>query len=60
MEENETIHHIDHDFTNNNIYNLMIIDRSNHSKLHSLKNEYIEFKCPICNKYVKYYVSKKI
>ena len=48
----EVVHHIDRDFTNNNINNLEIIDRSNHTKLHRKEypRKYIVFVCQECGK----------
>lgn len=53
--EPETVHHIDGDFTNNNILNLEILTRKQHAKLHGEKREieYIEFICPQCGNHGK-------
>jgi len=35
IKENEVVHHIDGDPTNNSIYNLMLLSHGNHTKLHN-------------------------
>lgn len=45
----ETVDHIDNDFTNNNITNLRLLTRSEHSTLEALKLKEQEFVCSICN-----------
>lgn len=52
LKTNETVHHKDHDKTNNDISNLEILDVAEHSKLHGLERgrEYVKLKCPWCNK----------
>lgn len=48
--DKETIDHIDGDFTNNNMSNLRVIDRSNHSK-DDIKRCMLEiYICPQCSK----------
>lgn len=44
----ETVHHKDEDFTNNDLDNLYIISRSEHTKLHSKPAEKYIFICPNC------------
>jgi hypothetical protein len=46
---NETVHHIDEDITNNNISNLEILNREEHSKLHAKKLISQKFICEVCN-----------
>lgn len=36
LKDNEHVHHIDGDFTNNNIENLVVIDIREHGKIHAL------------------------
>lgn len=48
--ENETIHHKDGNPKNNNVSNLEIKLKKEHSRLHSLKYISESFICPICNK----------
>ena len=47
LEPNEIVHHIDGDFTNNEMSNLEVLDRSEHGYQHATKNME-EFTCPIC------------
>lgn len=46
----ETVDHIDGNFLNNDIDNLRIVSRSDHSRSHTLENMYISKKCCICGK----------
>jgi len=48
IKPNETIHHIDGDFTNNSIGNLQVLDRSEHIKLER-PIQTRNYTCPICN-----------
>ena len=52
LKNNETIHHIDGDYNNNNIENLKRINRSDHVKLHAEENKRadITVKCVWCGK----------
>lgn len=50
LAENETIDHIDRNFTNNKLSNLQIIDRSNHAKLDVLRLKPKAFFCPTFDK----------
>ena len=47
---NETIDHINRDFTDNRIENLRIIDRSNHAKQDSKRVKLVKMNCSWCNK----------
>jgi len=46
---NEIVHHIDGDVSNNDISNLIVLDRSEHAKLHANRLIEQEFVCPYCN-----------
>lgn len=46
----ETVHHIDGDFTNNNIDNLEVKERRKHSSDDAIRLSDQEFRCPVCNK----------
>lgn len=46
----ETIDHIDKDFTNNDIKNLKVLERNIHCKKDALRNKPQKFICPECNK----------
>jgi hypothetical protein len=46
----ETIDHINRDFTNNDISNLQIIERSEHAKLDAERTKEQQFVCEVCNK----------
>ena len=48
---NETVDHIDGDFTNNDLSNLQILDRSVHITKDSIKYISEDFVCPICSKH---------
>ena len=49
LTENETVDHIDGNFSNNSLSNLRIVDRALHAKSHNLhKKEFIKY-CVICN-----------
>ena len=46
---NEDVHHIDGNPLNNDISNLIVIDHSEHERLHSRKYYDIEYHCSYCN-----------
>lgn len=46
---NETVHHIDEDFTNDSLDNLQVLTRLDHMQLHIKEKELYEFTCPVCN-----------
>ena len=50
LKDNETVDHIDSDFTNNNPENLRIIDRSLHISLDIKRLKEKRFICPICKR----------
>lgn len=50
LDVDETIDHIDGNFINNNLENLRIVPRSEHSRSHVLESMYISKKCCICGK----------
>lgn len=49
LTEEETVHHIDGNPLNNNLENLAILARKEHSKLDSLKRKSIVTQCKWCN-----------
>jgi hypothetical protein len=51
--DKETIDHIDGDFTNNNLSNLRIINRSDHAKNDVKRVKLGNYICPQCNKQFK-------
>ncbi len=52
LEDNEVVHHIDFDSHNNNIENLKLMTRSEHTKFHDSLREknFIKKKCLFCGK----------
>lgn len=48
LKDDETVDHIDHDFTNNWVSNLRIIGMSEHASDDNIRVEPIRFVCPIC------------
>lgn len=50
LTENETIDHIDGNFSNNDLSNLRIVDRALHAKSHTMHKRTIIKRCVICNK----------
>lgn len=50
LNSNETVDHIDRDFTNNSYDNLRVIDRSLHIKEDVKRNKDIKVKCAFCGK----------
>lgn len=48
--DNETVDHIDRNFSNNEYSNLQILDRSEHIKLDAIRVKSVILKCQICNK----------
>lgn len=48
LDDDETVHHKDGDFTNNDLDNLEIVDRSDHGYLHSPTADVLTFTCPVC------------
>lgn len=50
LHEDETVDHIDRDYTNNSINNLQILKRSEHIGLDCKRVLDIEKVCPVCNK----------
>lgn len=48
--DDETVDHKDKDFTNNEIDNLRVINRSNHVKLDVKRRKPLEVECTICKK----------
>jgi len=50
LKEEEQVHHIDEDKTNDDIDNLKILSAYEHGKIHHLQKEFIELICINCNK----------
>lgn len=50
LKENETVHHIDGNFLNNNLDNLEVIIRKEHCFNDAYKNEDVIVKCSLCGK----------
>ena len=50
LDYNEVVHHIDGNTQNNDILNLKIMSRKNHSRLHVKYAKRIQIKCKNCNK----------
>ena len=50
LKSNETVDHIDRDFTNNELYNLQVILRTKHAKLDAVRLKPKAFFCPTCDK----------
>ena len=50
LENNETVHHIDGNFSNNNLSSLKVIDRSSHASNDCRRLVSKSFVCPICLK----------
>lgn len=48
LDDDETVDHIDEDFTNNNINNLRVLKRKIHCKNDALRNKPMSFVCPEC------------
>jgi len=47
---NEIAHHDDENKSNDNPKNLKLVSRSNHSKMHSKRKDFIKLICPQCKK----------
>ena len=50
LDDNETVDHIDQDFTNNDLSNLRIVDRAEHCRSHVSKKQLNTFTCQVCGK----------
>jgi len=50
LKSDEVVHHLDGDFTNNNLDNLAIMKRSKHTTSHQILNLTKTFVCPNCKK----------
>lgn len=50
LEQDETVDHIDCDFTNNSLSNLRILKRGEHTRQDVKRYAGQDFKCPECNK----------
>lgn len=48
--KDEVIHHIDGNYANNDISNLKLLSKQEHTKLHSRSKRVIQRVCPICQK----------
>ena len=53
LQYNETVDHIDEDFTNNDLSNLRVVSRSEHCKSHTTEREIVYKRCFICGKEFK-------
>ena len=49
LSKNETVDHINGDFTDNRIENLQILSRADNIRKSAKGRQMIEFNCPICN-----------
>jgi hypothetical protein len=49
LKPDETVDHIDRDITNNDLSNLQILNKSEHSSLDAVRLAPQEFTCPVCN-----------
>ena len=54
---NEVVHHIDGNPLNNDLSNLQVLDRSEHTRLDTIRKKPRCFICPQCNKY--FYANEK-
>lgn len=57
---NETVNHIDGDFTNNTLSNLRIVDRAEHCRSHVQHRKIVTKTCVICGKIFKTDNNKRI
>lgn len=48
LEKDETVDHIDRDFTNDSLSNLVVLSRSDHVKLDAIRLVPQTFTCPVC------------
>ena len=48
LKPNETVDHIDEDFSNNDLSNLRVVDRSEHCKSHTSSKPLLKKKCVVC------------
>jgi hypothetical protein len=53
LEENETVDHIDRDFTNDDISNLRIVSKSQHTKDDVKRRKLLSGKCIWCNSFME-------
>lgn len=47
--EDETVDHMDRDFSNNNIENLQILSRTTHGKIDAIYRKEVTVRCPMCD-----------
>lgn len=63
LNNNECIHHVDRDRSNNNISNLRLMDKNHHNELHafvkSMESIEYEFNCPVCGRNFQSYKSER-
>lgn len=50
LSDEETVHHIDGNFLNNDLTNLVVLDRKEHSRLDSFKRAGLNATCSFCGK----------
>ena len=54
LDYNEVVHHIDENKSNNNIENLRLMTRAEHTKVHTKKKSYVTLICYGCGKKYSY------
>lgn len=53
LKSNETIHHIDGDYSNNDLSNLAILAQSEHSRIDAMKRVRVSCKCSWCGNVIQ-------
>ena len=49
LDPSEHVHHVDEDFTNDDIDNLEIVPIADHTRHHRPEPEWVDFICPVCD-----------